>query len=67
VYSWLSAPCVIIIHAGKVVVHQRIGVDELYGRPHMNDVFRDRMPEGLCCGKSKQRSNTFATSAQGVE
>src|SRR6266550_1542281 len=60
-----AAPEIVIIHTGKIVVYQRIGVDAFHGAGERKGVI-DVAPTSFSRGETQNRSQSFASGKKTV-
>ena len=61
-----TAPEIIVIHAGKVIVNQRVGVDHLHGASRGEDRLQILHSTGFGGGQSQDGSQALAPGKQAV-
>jgi hypothetical protein len=65
--SWLASSLVIVVHAGHVIVNQRVGMNQLNSGSDVNQVFCDLASDTLTGCDCEQRSNALAACPQWVQ
>ena len=61
----LAPAQIVVIHAGKIVMHKGIGMDQFHGAGRGKRLF-DYTAAGFCRGETKDGPQAFATSKYGM-
>ncbi len=61
-----AAPQIVVVHAGEVVVDERVGVHDLDGRRELRHAFPARPAQGFVRGEDEGRPQALALAEQAV-